>query len=155
VIAAGGGSNSYSIRAAASGNGWVDEFLEARPLAIGKPTRRGSVYACPELGCCARYAQSEPHLALSYRIYEVVPRGPAHTAPMVLVGRILARGNTDEEVGAMADEYWKPTLGWRYMEVLAETFDVRGEVSSPDLLTTLSGGSCYDEDVMLAVRRGW
>lgn len=155
VISARLGANSYAERVAAAGMSWIDEFMDARPLASAKPARGASVYCCPDLGCCARYADSEPHLARAYAVYEVVPRGRVHTAPMVLVGRIARRGAADHVGEAIADEYWNPSHPWRFLEVLAESLEVVRAVTKPDWMIVLAGDGCFQDDRDLAVRLGW
>jgi hypothetical protein len=150
-----GGSHSYGARAAAAGNAWVDPLLDGRPAALGKPLRTTSVYCCPDLACCAKFADTEAHLAGRYRIYEVVAHGRVHAAPMLLVGRISRRKAPDVVGMAIADEYWQHTKEWRYVEVLADALEVVREVAKPDPFSIMCGGACYDDDYQLAVQLGW
>ena len=153
MIAAGAGPSSFAVRAQATGNGWVDQLLDGRPSANGKPTRVSSVYCCPDIRCCARYAESD--LPPTYRLYEVLPRGRVHVAPMILVNRIARRKAPDGIAEEIADEYWICRHPWRYLELLADSLEVVREVARPDSMSVLFGDACMQDDLDRAVRLRW
>lgn len=153
VVPATGGTRAYAIRAATAGHAWVDPFLDGRPTAARKPARATSAYCCPDIRCCARYAQSD--LSPSHRVSEVLPRGRIHAAPMILVNRIAGRSASDPIAAALADEYWLCSQPWRYLEVLADELVVVKEVARPDSMDVLFGDACMREDFDRVLRHGW
>lgn len=146
IIAVGIELSLHTKRAVTHGNDWVDVLIDSQPSASGKPASRTSVYCCQDIGCCAKFAATELRLAMNYRIYQVEPIGPTHSAPMVLVDRIRKRKEPDALAETIADEYWNPTHPWRYWEVLARSIRVVEQVGRPDSLTVIAAGNRYQDD---------
>ena len=105
----------------------LEEFLEThRP--DGRPSRLHSVFRCPDLSDCAAYATSE-HKDNTIFYYRVSV-GEHFETPMILartVERFLEHGMVKEAV-EVANEYWSPSQGWRWIESLALSCQVEVEV---------------------------
>lgn len=140
-------STQYHLKKIANGEGWVDLKLnEFKPE--GAPNRDQCFYAFDSLANCFAYIDSEKCSGGGPYYYEVKMINPI-AAPMSLNNIILKKGEESDEIESIANEYWNPTLNWKFIEYLSIEMEIIATVDSPVLMEKISGKNNYDLDYEL------
>lgn len=138
----------YHLRAIQKGEGWVNDILdEYRP--DGTPSRISSFYACDILENCVAYIGNKT-IEGKEPIYYKVKMECTIGFPMVMVDRIKCLGNDTSKILPYIDEYWNPTLDWKYLEFLSSTMTIIEILSEPFGL--FKGKRNYEVDRDLAIK---
>lgn len=139
----------YHSKKVEKGEGWVDLKLnEFKPE--GAPNRDQCYYAFDSLDNCSAFIENEkcsteggPYF---YEVKMINPIG----APMRLNQVILKKGEDSDEIESIAQEYWNPTLEWKFMEYLSFEMEILDRVDAPGMMEKLRGKSNYIIDFDLS-----
>lgn len=132
----------------------------------GSQSRLSSHFACDEAEFAAIYLDAElPRWALRQgqpHLYTIQMNDPG-IHPMCLVDAIAKELSKDRVnlAEALADEYWSPTLEWKFWEYLCPEFRLLEQLQWPDLKSPsaiakreIYYGESKVLDVFLSQRRG-
>lgn len=130
-----------------NGLNWVDDFLNLkRPSSA--PLRHQTFYSFDSLANCHRYIKSINHSNKIVYYYKIEMQNP-FKAPMCLTDLILKSRNQSPLIDKIANEYWHPTLNWKFYEYLSNEMLIVEDIREPDFLAKIQGDSNYNFDIDL------
>lgn len=138
----------YHLKKIANGEGWVDLKLnEFRP--DDAPNRDQCFYAFDSLANCFAYIDSEKCEKGKAYYYEVKMVNPIN-APMRLNHVILKKGEESDKIETIVQEYWNPTLDWKFMEYLSSEMEIVAIIEEPNFIEKAKGKMNIDYDLALS-----
>jgi hypothetical protein len=141
---------TFEDRGLDEGRGLLDEFLERlRPEDCC--SRIKAWFACETAALADKYKSAEQLVRMSsksYNVFEIEMRQFSRH-PMVIVNEVYSRLRADDlsVATALANEYWRPTRSWRYIEYIGPTITALRRVHMPlEVSEVAAAGFSYDGD---------
>lgn len=130
------------------GEGWVDlELNKYKP--DNAPNREQCYYAFDFIGNCFAYI-STINCGSNKPIYYEVKMDNPFGAPMRLTNVLLKKGNGSSLTESISEEYWNPTLDWKFIEYLSAEMEIVAILDEPEMIVKRSGKNKYDLDCQLS-----
>ncbi|GAA3732983.1 hypothetical protein GCM10022422_14510 [Flavobacterium ginsengisoli] len=130
-------NTEYYQNAITQNKNWIDDYLDNHKPA-NAPERKKTIYAfdCPEN--CIAFNDNEGNFY--YRVKMINPVA----CPMCLTDE-LQENNSDKNI-SIANEYWNPSLSWKFLEYLSPEMEILEIISPPDKYKKIKGRMNYDAD---------
>ncbi|MBB1295765.1 MULTISPECIES: hypothetical protein [unclassified Pseudoalteromonas] len=122
------------------------EMDKSRPQGV--TGRTNALYVTDSDEFAVHYLLKQNVRLSNIKLYEVIPNNP-HKCPFAITHRVELKLNANDCAKNLINEYWNPTLSWKFYEYLTDSIQIVKEVSIPcldDFIFTIS----YDADVRLA-----
>jgi len=127
-----------------SGDNWVDDLLD-KYKPMNAPSRKQTFYAFDSLANCYRFNKSLGNKNKTVFYYKVKLYNPYKTV-MSLTDFIFKLGKNSSELDKIAQEYWFPSLDWKFYEYLSNKMTIIETLSEPDYLSKIQGDCNYNND---------
>ncbi|MBP3983985.1 hypothetical protein J5837_06040 [Pseudoxanthomonas helianthi] len=101
-----------------------------------QPNRSFCLFATDDLDFCYYFALRQRFDPEKINIYEV-QMALYHKAPIAIVHTLQRRIEKGESLGRLPDEYWNPTVAWKFWEYFGSAMTIVGEVQKPQIDQTL------------------
>jgi hypothetical protein len=129
---------------------WIDLLLnEYKPDHA--PIREQTFFACDSVENCHAYISSLNRPAKVPSYYKVEMENPVKCV-MCLTDLLRIVGDANPNVNVYAQEYWTPTLEWKYYEYLSNEMTILEVVPEPDVVLKNRGKANYSADRELRIK---
>lgn len=136
----------------AEANRLVEEEFERRRRGRSL-SRLTALFAGADAADCVQFLRAQrDYDNVPVHLYRVdMPVSGHH--PMALVDAVRRKAGHTNIIDKIVEEYWQPTLKWRFWEYLGQTMTVVEELPLPDTIMMAGAFHRYITDRDLAVRR--
>jgi hypothetical protein len=112
---------------------------------VGCPSRSLCVFATDNLAGATKFAQKQYPGKKGLRVY-TVEMAVFHKAPMRIVHTLESRLANGQPVERLVNEYWNPSLPWRFYEYFGPSFVPTAEVAPANAGEVMVFDSSYFVD---------
>ena len=130
----------YYKNAVINNQNWIDDFLDVKK-PNNYPERKNTLYAFNSLGNCGAFKNGE-----QYKFYKIEMVNPI-ASPMCLTDALLK--DNEELNSKIAEEYWNPTMNWKYLEYMCSEMEIKEILNPPNFIEIALGKQNYLEDKTL------
>jgi len=134
----------YFLEKRSQGMDWVDLLLnEYKPDKA--PIRQQTFFACDKVENCYAYISSRRQVVGMPIYYKVEMENPAKGV-MCLTDIFPKFEKQNPSLRTYAEEYWSPTLEWKYYEYLSNQMKIIEILNEPDIIMKSVGNNNYMMD---------
>ena len=129
------------------GEEWVDLLLNAKK-PDNAPSRQYTLYAFDFVGNCSAFFKSHK-CDKGNKLYYKVQMTDPFKAPMCLTDLILKQGQSSSYLAKIIEEYWHPTMDWKFWEYLSTEMKIVEVLNEPNIFEKIKGEDNYHRDFQL------